>query len=135
MCEHVFLTCPGKLSHFCLFGIALREDSNVVPRASVEIMGLHLQCPVGQPYQPRRLYVDHIILILERPLNQQESTPGDNHAIPVIKIRGHNDVRNPRLILHRDEDESLRRTRALAGDHAARRSDKFSIPAMPQLLC
>src|SRR5438477_6564310 len=83
--------------------------------------------------EPGRFHMDYVVLILKRAFDQKESAARDDEPILFIKIRCDDHVRNAGLVLHRDEDEALRRARSLACNNAAGGPDKFSAAAVLQL--
>jgi hypothetical protein len=67
--------------------------------------------------------MNHIVLVLKRPFNQQEPASGDHYPVSVVEIWRHNHIGDARLIFHRNEDEPLR------GEWIA---EGFDFPAFPR---
>ncbi len=68
-------------------------------------------------------YVDHAVLLLQRPLGHQERRAMQERAILLKEIGRDYHVGDSRLVLHRDEEEALGRTGTLTHDH-----DPFGAP-------
>src|SRR5260370_42166451 len=65
-------------------------------------------------------YVDHSVLLLQRPLGHQERRAMQERAILLKEIGCDYHVGDSRLVLHRDEEEALGRTGTLTHDHVTR---------------
>src|SRR5260370_18321023 len=65
-------------------------------------------------------YVDHSVLLLQRPLGHQERRAMQERAILLKEIGRDYHVADSRLVLHRDEEETLGRTGTLTPEHVTR---------------
>src|SRR5260370_33555093 len=65
-------------------------------------------------------YVDHTVLLLQRPLGDQERRAMQQRAILLKEIGRDYHVGDSRLVLHRAEEETPARTGTLTHDHVAR---------------
>lgn len=94
----------------------------------------HFERTVGQSGQADCFDVDHVVLILEWAFNKQKLAARDHQSILVIEVGRDDDVRNARLVLHRNEDKLFRGAGPLASDDAAGHADKLSVSALPEIL-
>lgn len=76
----------------------------------MEVVRPHLYAVVGQRRKPRRLYVDHAVLILQCPFYKKKPAARHHQAVALVHVRRHDHVGDSRFVFHGDEDESLRRS-------------------------
>ena len=67
--------------------------------------------------------MNHAVLILERPFDQQEAAAGDDDAVALEDIGGEDDVGDAGFIFEGEEDEALGRAGPLACDDATGDAD------------
>jgi len=75
---------------------------------SVEVMRLRFDSCMRQRRKARGLYVNHVILILQRPFDKKKLAARDYQAVLFINIRRHDHVGDSRLVFHGDKNETLR---------------------------
>src|SRR5215472_6788316 len=114
---------------------SLARPSRAFRRRSVEIMRPDFQGTVRQSTQARRLYMNHIVLVLERALDEKELAACHYQPVTFIEVRCDDHVCNSRLIFHGDEDEAFGSARSLPRNNATGCTYKFAILASSQFLC
>ena len=72
---------------------------------------------------PLRFDVNHAVLILQRPFDQQEAAARDDDAVALEDIGSKDDVGDAGFIFEREEDEALGRAGPLACDDATGDAD------------
>src|SRR5690349_12342477 len=75
--------------------------------ASVKVMGRH--CAETVPQRPEALGADgdHVVLLLERALDEQERLVDESQPVTVEEGRAHDHVDQARLVLQVQEHEAL----------------------------
>jgi hypothetical protein len=115
--------------------ISLGWRQSAVPGVSVKVMGADPQCLIEESVEPRCLYMNHAVLVLQWAFREDELAACDNQALSLIQIGCDDDIGDASFIFHRQKDESLCCTGTLPGDDAAGGPYEFSILAVPQFLC
>ena len=82
-------------------------------------MRLQLERTVREGKEPGGLHVNHAILILEWPFDQQKFAARDQQAVAVVEIRCDDDISDAGFVFHGKEDEAFGCARALASNDAA----------------
>src|ERR1700733_13001947 len=96
-------------------------------KRSVKIMRLQLERTVRECKEPGGLHVNHAILILEWPFDQQKFATRDQQAVAVVKIRRDDDIGDASFVFQGKEDEAFGCARALASNDAASGAHEVSV--------
>ena len=77
-----------------------------------------------------RPHVDHLLDILQPPLDQQKRLLRNQQPVPLKKRRRHHHIRDPRLVLQAQENKSFRRARPLPANHHP--GHRHPLPVLPR---
>src|SRR4029450_4026487 len=83
----------------------------------IKIVGVEVHVDAVHPLHLLRPHRRHTVLVLKHTIDNQKRFVHDHEAIAGKKVGAHDDVGDTSFILECEEDESLRGTGPLAGDH------------------
>jgi len=66
----------------------------------MKVVGLQLDCGVGERGQASRFNVNYVVLILQGALDQEEFAARYHQAVTLVEVGSDDDVRNARFVFH-----------------------------------
>ena len=87
----------------------------------------------GEGAKALGFYRDHVVLILQHAVDEEELLVHDEDAVPHKKLRGDDGVGDAGFVLKAEEYEAFRGAGALAGNHAASDADGSAVRQSAEL--